>query len=89
MTARRYSTPPAFKQALEKRLRNAAESGRGLRSSPTAAGLRPRSSLASGHVLGEAVTLKGGLVIELRLARARTTKDVDLRVMRLAGGDPR
>ena len=33
------------------------------------------------QVLGEAVVLKGGLVLELRLARARTTKDVDLRMM--------
>jgi hypothetical protein len=32
-------------------------------------------------VLGDAATLKGGLVLELRLGRARTTKDVDLRVV--------
>lgn len=31
--------------------------------------------------LGDAVTLKGGLAVELQLERARTTKDVDLRVM--------
>jgi hypothetical protein len=31
-------------------------------------------------VLGDAVLLKGGLVLELRLERARTTKDVDLRL---------
>lgn len=31
--------------------------------------------------LGNTVTLKGGLAIELRIERARTTKDVDLRVM--------
>jgi hypothetical protein len=30
---------------------------------------------------GAAATLKGGLVLELRLARARTTKDVDLRLV--------
>lgn len=30
---------------------------------------------------GEAVTLKGGLVLELRLDRVRTTKDVDLRMI--------
>jgi hypothetical protein len=29
---------------------------------------------------GDAVMLKGGLVLELRLERARTTKDVDLRL---------
>lgn len=33
-----------------------------------------------GETFGESVTLKGGLVLELRLERARTTKDVDLRI---------
>ena len=32
-------------------------------------------------IAGDSVTLKGGLVLELRLARARTTKDIDLRMM--------
>jgi nucleotidyltransferase AbiEii toxin of type IV toxin-antitoxin system len=32
-------------------------------------------------VLGDTATLKGGLVLELRLERARTTKDVDLRMV--------
>lgn len=79
MTARRYSTPPAFKQALERRLRNASDSGVDF--------ARRRQLLVFdrvlarlGHVLGESVVLKGGLVIELRLARARTTKDIDLRM---------
>ncbi len=31
--------------------------------------------------LGNAVTLKGGLVLELRLERARTTRDIDLRLI--------
>jgi hypothetical protein len=31
-------------------------------------------------VIGDAAMLKGGLVLELRLERARTTKDVDLRI---------
>ena len=31
--------------------------------------------------LGDAATLKGGLVLELRLERARSTKDIDLRMM--------
>jgi hypothetical protein len=31
-------------------------------------------------VAGETATLKGGLVLELRLERARTTRDIDLRV---------
>jgi hypothetical protein len=32
-------------------------------------------------IFGEAVLLKGGLVLELRLERARTTRDIDLRVI--------
>jgi hypothetical protein len=31
--------------------------------------------------LGDAATLKGGVALELRLERARTTKDVDLRLV--------
>ena len=79
MTARRYDSPPAFKQALEKRLRNASISGGDF--------ARRRQLLVFdcflarvGHVLGDAVVPKGGLVIELRLVRARTTKDIDLRM---------
>jgi len=33
---------------------------------------------------GDRVVVEGGVVLELRLARARTTKDIDLRVT----GDP-
>jgi len=32
-------------------------------------------------VLGDAATLKGGLVLELRIERARTTKDINLRLV--------
>ncbi|MFY9823974.1 MAG: nucleotidyl transferase AbiEii/AbiGii toxin family protein [Thermoanaerobaculia bacterium] len=32
-------------------------------------------------VLGDAATLKGGLALECRIERARTTKDIDLRMM--------
>lgn len=38
------------------------------------------------RLLGDAVTLKGGLVLELRLQRARATKDVDFRLMGLPEG---
>ena len=78
MKGRRYETPAAFKAALEERLRR-----HGI------AQLTRRRQLAIfdrflariAAVLGDAATLKGGLVLELRLERARTTKDVDLRVM--------
>ena len=80
MTARAYSSPEAFKQALEQRLRVAAKTG--------AAFARKRQLLVFDRllarivsVLGEAAMLKGGLVLELRLERARTTKDIDLRLV--------
>ena len=79
MTVRQYSTPLAFKQALEQRLRSASATG-------TDFGRRrqllvfDRLLARLGRVAGDTVTLKGGLVLELRLERARTTKDVDLRM---------
>lgn len=80
MTIRTYSSPEAFKQALERRLRSATNTGAEL--------ARKRQLLVFDRflarivaVLGDAVTLKGGLVLELRLERARTTKDVDLRIV--------
>jgi hypothetical protein len=79
MTARQYPTPLAFKQALEQRLRSSSTSGTDF--------ARRRQLLVFDRFLarleriaGDAVILKGGLVLEMRLARARTTKDVDLRM---------
>ena len=80
MSVRTYSSAEAFKQALEQRLRTSAKTG--------AAFARKRQLLVFDRflarvvaVLGDAATLKGGLVLELRLERARTTKDVDLRMV--------
>ena len=79
MTVRQYATPLAFKQALEQRLRSASTTGADF--------ARRRQLLVFDRFLarlaqiaGDAVTLKGGLALELRLTRARTTKDVDLRM---------
>lgn len=78
MAPRTYDSPAAFKQALEQRLRAASTSGIDFS--------RRRQLLVFDRFLarvactmGEAAVLKGGLVLELRLTRARTTKDVDLR----------
>lgn len=80
MTARLYATPLAFKQALEQRLRSSSTTGVDFaRRRQLLVFDRFLARLA--RVAGEAVTLKGGLVLELRLARARTTKDIDLRLM--------
>ncbi len=80
MTTRKYSTAAAFKQALEQRLRTASDSGPDFS--------RRRQLVVFDRFLarvvldfGDAVTLKGGLAVELQLERARTTKDVDLRVI--------
>ncbi len=79
MTMHTYSSPEAFKQALEQRLRSATTTGGDF--------ARRRQILVFDRflarlvaVLGDAATLKGGLVLELRLDRARTTKDIDLRL---------
>ena len=80
MKTRTYSTPADFKQAVEQKLRNLTTTG--------AEFARKRQLLVFDRflarvvaVMGDAVTLKGGLVLELRLEHARTTKDVDLRLM--------
>lgn len=79
--ARQYGTPLAFKQALEQRLRNlVGGDGREL--------ARVRQLVVFDRFLArlavefkDDVVVKGGLVLELRLARARTTKDIDLRLV--------
>jgi len=80
MTPRTYPTPEAFRQALEQRLRSTTASGNAF--------ARRRQLLAFERFLaridaecGDRATLKGGLVLEYRLARARTTRDVDLRMV--------
>jgi predicted nucleotidyltransferase component of viral defense system len=80
MTVQTYPSPEAFKQALEQRLRTSAKTG--------AEFARKRQLLVFDRflarivaVLGDTTMLKGGLVLELRLERARTTKDVDLRMV--------
>ena len=80
MTVQTYPSPESFKQALEQRLRTSAKTG--------AEFARKRQLLVFDRflarvfaVLGDTTMLKGGLVLELRLERARTTKDVDLRMV--------
>lgn len=81
MSSRRYDTPEAFKQALETRLRGAAAQ-QGVHMNRLRQRLIfERFLVRVFAVLGESAMLKGGVVLELRLARARATKDVDLRCM--------
>ena len=80
MTMQTYASPQAFKQALEQRLKTASNSGVDF--------ARRRQLLVFDRflarvvaVFGDTALLKGGLVLELRLEHARTTKDVDLRLI--------
>lgn len=74
-----YHSPEAFKQALEARLRQAANMNRARQVL-----VMERFYARVAAVMGEAVVVKGGMVLERRLDRARTTKDLDLRL----AGDP-
>jgi hypothetical protein len=77
----RYQSAAAFKMAVEARLRvQAASTGTDLQ--------RLRQLLVFDRflarlfaVFSDAVVLKGGLVLEMRLSRARATKDIDLRLI--------
>lgn len=74
MTSQRYATANAFKTAVEQRLRtNATATRMDLN--------RRRQLFVFDRCLSRVfAVLKGGMVIELRLKQARTTKDLDLRV---------
>lgn len=79
-----YTTPAAFRQALEERIRRQA------RADGTDMGRFRQLQVFDRFLarvfaeLGDGVVVKGGVVLELRLARARTTRDVDLGIR----GDP-
>lgn len=75
-----YRTPNAFKQALKTRIKaRAKKSGRPFNRMLQIV-LFERFLARVYAALGDAVILKGGFAMELRLARARTTKDIDMRV---------
>lgn len=78
MTVRTYSTPNDFKVALEARLRSSAGVNLARRRQLF---IFDRFLARAVEVLGDSVILKGGLALEVRLERARTTKDIDLRWM--------
>ncbi len=81
MVRDKYGSPAAFRMAVESRLRaEVARKGMGSQ--------RLRQLLAFDRFLArlfnafqDAILLKGGLVLEMRLSRARATKDIDLRMV--------
>jgi hypothetical protein len=80
MTARTYASPLAFRQALEQRLKTGSTSGVDF-SRRRQLLVFDRFLARAVAVFGDAVLLKGGLVLEFRLERARATKDIDLRLV--------
>ena len=80
MTIRTYDSAAAFKEPLEQRLRTRTPKGTIVaRTHQLLVFDRFLSRIA--NVFGDAVTLKGGMALELRIDRARTTKDIDLRMI--------
>jgi len=78
---RRYATPMAFKEALKARLRRQA---RGQARDVDRVRLRLAMERFAARLVreyGDGVVVKGGVVLELRLARARATRDLDLRLV--------
>lgn len=77
----KYATPAAFKEALETRIRQRYPSSI---SRVRQLFVFSRYLARVVQVIGNAATLKGGVALELRLAKARTTKDIDLSLSGLA-----
>ena len=75
-----YATAAAFKQAVEARLRATSSSGTDFARRRQLLVFERFLARIAGE-LGDSVILKGGLVVELRVERARTTNDSDLRLV--------
>lgn len=75
----KYKNPRAFKQALTDRLKKRAKERGILFNRYRQLVLFDRFLARVYEACGEAVILKGGYLMELRLNRARTTKDIDMR----------
>lgn len=79
-----YKTPAGFKVALEDRLKKRASQRNVVVNRVRQRFVMERFLARVARAFGATVTLKGGLALELRLANARSTKDIDLRTI----GDP-
>ena len=79
-----YQTPAGFKVALEDRLKKRASLRGTVVNRVRQRFVMERFLARIARTFGSSVTLKGGLALELRLANARSTKDVDLHTI----GDP-
>lgn len=81
MTPKTYKTPESFKLALEQKIRDRAKKNGTTIDRERSLVVFDRLLARTGQEFGDFATLKGGLALELRLFRARTTRDVDLRMM--------
>ena len=80
----RYATPLSFKEALEARLRASSKVSGQEQNRLRMRLVIDRFAARVSAEFGDDVVLKGGVALELRLAEARATKDLDLRLV----GDP-
>ena len=81
MTLRTYKTPEGFRTALEQRIHKRAEDLKRTFERERTLLVFDRLLGRIGQEFGDSATQKGGFALERRLARARTTKDVDLRMV--------
>lgn len=86
MSPTKYATPQAFKLALETHLRRKAQLAGIALSRVRQLLIFDRWLARMVFDLGERFVLKGGVALELRLTRARTTRDVDVRMSGRASG---
>lgn len=70
---RQYTRPQSFKTALNDRLPGGARRAYAIQRL-----LYERFAVRLAEVLGDAMILKGGFMLELRLSQRRTTRDIDL-----------
>ena len=77
---RKYKTVEAFRAALDARARKEATRTRRPLQRVLNVFLMQRFLARTIDELGDRMTVKGGMALELRLAQARATKDVDLRL---------
>lgn len=77
MSAKTYSSPAAFKDALEDRLRRRSAGGIDIQRRRQLV-VFTRLIARINTAFGDATVLKGGFALELRLELARTTRDIDL-----------
>ncbi len=82
------TTPPAFRASIEERLRREAMAAHRPVNRVRTLLLMERFLARLVAVAPQTFLLKGGFALELRLGRARTTRDVDLRATGVSGALP-